>query len=88
MWRAALDAADYALTQCELRLDRIAGRATRLVAGRYAALVFIGAPIAWAFRSFHWDRFATLGLVGGVLLYAIVDLCKALASAASARYKR
>jgi hypothetical protein len=76
MWRAALDAADYALRQFEARLDGIAGRTARVVVGRYAALFFIGVPLAWALNAFHWGSPSRLGLIGGVLLYAIVDIGK------------
>ena len=76
MWKTAFEAAEYALAQFEERIDRIVGRTVRLVAGRYAALLFIGVPVAWALNAFHWGTPARLGLIGGVFLYAVVDIGK------------
>jgi hypothetical protein len=76
MWKTAIDAAEYFLMGLEARLDRIVGHTTRLALGRYAALLIIGVPLAWALNDFHWGVPAKLGLVGGMLLYAIVDFGK------------
>jgi hypothetical protein len=67
-----MDAADFALTRFEAKVDALIGRRIRLALGRYAAVIVLGAPIAWAVSGFHWDRTATYGLVAGVLLYALV----------------
>lgn len=60
----------------ESRLDRIVGHTARLAVGRYTALLVIGVPVAWALDDFHWGVPARVGLIGGVLLFAIVDLGK------------
>lgn len=85
MWKTAFDAAEYVLMGLEARLDRIVGHTTRLVAGRYAALLIIGVPLAWALNDFHWGVPARLGLIGGVILYAIVDFAKYACSLKSKR---
>ena len=78
MLRQAMEAADYALTRFEQKLDDAIGREVRLAIGRYASVVVLGIPIAWAVSGFHWDRTSTLGLLAGVVLYAIVDVTRAL----------
>jgi hypothetical protein len=74
--RPEFEAAEYALGRCEAFLDDRIGRTARLAVGRYTALLFIGVPLAWAINNFHWGTPSKLGLVGGVLLYAIVDIVR------------
>jgi len=77
MLREAMEAADFVLTGFEARLDRAIGRQVRLALGRYASVVVLGAPIAWAVAGFHWERTSTYGLLGGVALYGLVDIVRA-----------
>jgi len=72
----ALAAAAFTLTQVEANLDRVIGRGPRLALGRYAAVVVLGAPIAWAVPGFHWERISTFGLIAGLALYAVVDIAR------------
>jgi hypothetical protein len=78
LFRDAMDAAAFALTQVEANLDRIIGREARLAFGRYLAVVVIGVPIAWAFTGFHWETTSTYGLIAGLVLYALVDIVRTL----------
>jgi hypothetical protein len=78
MWREALDAAEYTLMRWETHADRLVGRPVRLALGRYAAVLFLGWPLAWALNSFHWGSPAKWGLIWGLLLYALIDFCKLL----------
>jgi ABC-type Co2+ transport system permease subunit len=73
MFREALDAADFLLTRFERKLDEAIGRNVRLALGRYASVVVIGVPLAWAIEGFRWDRTAALGLLAGLILFAILD---------------
>ncbi len=72
-----MHAAEFAMLRFEAKVDRAIGRELRLVVGRYAAVLFIGAPIAWAFSGFRWDTTSTYGLIAGVFLYALVDVVRA-----------
>jgi hypothetical protein len=84
----AMQAAGFALTQLEDRLNRVLGRHVRLALGRYASVVCIGAPIAWIISGFRWDRTSTYGLIAGVVLYAFVDIVRAIHSNRPGRARR
>ncbi len=78
MLREAMDAADHVLMRLETRLDGTIGRSMRLALGRYAAVIVLGVPVAWAISGFKWDRTSTLGLFAGLILYAIIDVAREL----------
>ncbi len=76
MFREAMHAAAFALMRFEAGVDSAIGRNLRLAFGRYAAVLFIGTPIAWAVPGFHWDSTSTYGLLAGVVLYALIDIVR------------
>jgi hypothetical protein len=77
-----MDAADFLLSRFERRVDGWIGRGMRLALGKYASVVVIGVPLAWAVEGFHWDRTAALGLVAGLVLFAVLDGLKSIVKAA------
>lgn len=76
MFREAMQAAAFVLMRFEAGVDRAIGPNLRLAFGRYAAVVFLGTPIAWAVPGFRWDSTSTYGLLAGVMLYALIDIIR------------
>ncbi len=79
--------ADLVIMSIEAKLDKAIGRELRLAFGRYASVVAIGIPIAWAIPGFRWDQTSTYGLLAGVLLYALVDIVRVFSSSMRGRRK-
>jgi hypothetical protein len=75
----ALEAADFALTQVENRIDALVGRGVRLTIGRYMSAIVLGVPTAWLLNGMKWNLVATLGLMIGITLFGIVDTVKIIA---------
>ena len=79
VWRAlreAISAAEYVIAQSERRLDGAIGKPLREAIGRYASVMTIGIPIAWAVPGLRWTHASTYGLIAGVVLYAVLDVLR------------
>ncbi len=72
----AMEAADYAIADAEARIDRRFGRTTRVLAGKYIAVVVLGVPIAWLINGRRFDGIALAGLGAGLIVYAVVDVVR------------
>ncbi len=73
MLRDAMEAADYLLRDVERAIDRVVGEPVRRALSRYASAFILAVPIAWIGGGMHWNATSGYGLLGGMLLFAVLD---------------